>query len=379
MKPQPSFPAYRQARPPAGKRWLATGATLLLLTGGLSALLSPREAGYSEMLITSGVILMICGLAWGIRVLLYRVTLHNAQLYRREVQRVQESWWARHRQHVALAEAVLIGPPGTTLAQWLRLVNRDHRKPEINAETGGKTLRLLHSFTTDTTERENQLAQTLALQWREQHQGELTITPLHCYWSGTQASWLAFYTQMGVSFPHLVLPPSPLPWLGETSMENIIDEMTSSAPESFILCAGCRSVPASHESPLPAGEAAVLWLLGKKGKVQFSRGEVCDTLAGENVLTVARRALQQSELAHPPDDSFLFSQPDMPELSETGWNVTQNIQDLNWGQLAEIESMVTRTLAAFFAEHQAIPCGWIARNPNNTLALGIVKPYGSGK
>jgi hypothetical protein len=379
MRPQPTFPAYRQARPPAGKRWLAAGATLLLLTGGASALLRPQGTGYGQVVMVIGFITLLSALVWGLRVLFYRLATHNAQLYNHEVKQVQQQWWKRHRQHVALAEAVLIGPAGTTLTQWQRLVKRDHRQPDVRIEAGGKALRLLHSFTPDIAEREAQLAKTLVLQWREQHQGELAITPLRCYWSGSPASWLVFSTQMATSFPEVALPAHPLLWQGEESMASIIDELAYTTPDSLILCAGCRSLPAAHESRLPAGEAAVLWLLGQSGKVQFSRGEVFNPSPDENLVTVAQRALAQSELTQPPDACFLFSQPDIPDLNDTGWNVTQHVQDLNWGELAEIESMVVQTLAAFFAEHHAVPCGWLARDPNHTLALGIVKPYGSGK
>ncbi|CNM02306.1 hypothetical protein [Yersinia proxima] len=379
MRPQPTFPAYRHARPPTGKRWLATGATVLLLTGGIAALLRHPEAGYGQVVMVIGFITVLSALVWGLRVLFYRMATHNAQLYHHEVKQVQQQWWARHCQHIALTEAVLIGPAGTTLTQWQRLINRDHRQPDVRIESGGKALRLLHSFAVDITEREKHLAKTLVLQWREQHQGPLAITPLRCYWSGSVASWLVFSTQMALSFPDVVLPAHPVVWRGEESMTEIIDELTHSAPESFFLCAGCCSLPASHESRLPAGEAAVLWLLGQTGKVQFSRGEVYNPSPDESIVAVAQRALDQSELTQPPDTSFLFSQPPIPDLNETGWNVTQHVQDLNWGELAEIESMVAQTLAAFFAEHHAMPCGWLARDPNHTLALGIVKPYGSGK
>jgi len=247
----------------------------------------------------------------------------------------------------------------------------------VSKEAGGKVLRLLRSFTADSAEREKQLAQMLVLQWREQRQDELNITPLRCYWLGTLASWQFFSAQMAVSFPQIVLPEHPLPWKGQASLSAIIDELNQSSAEPVFLCAGCRSLAASHASALPAGEAAVLWLLGKTGKVQFSRGEFFDD--DENIVSVAQRALEQSELTQPPEASFLFAQPHIPELSETGWNVTQYVQDFNWGALGELEPMVVQTLAAFFVEHQASPCGWVAGDPHHTLALGIIKPYGSGK
>lgn len=379
MKPRPTFPPYRQARAPEGKRWLATGATLLILTGALSAMLRPPGTGYGQMVATVCLITVLSLLMWGLRVLIYRVASHNAQLYNSEVKKIQQQWWEHHRQSVALQEAVLIGPAGTMQTQWQNLINRAHRPPEPRTEAGGKVLRLLRSFDTNPAEREKQLAKTLVLQWREQHDGELTLTLSRCYWSGSSAAWQVFVSQMKLSFPHVELPAHPVDWEGEKSLSEIIDEIHRSAQEAFILCAGCRSVTASPASRLPAGEAAVLWLLSQTGTTFFSRGEVFDAASDENIVTVTERASEQSRLTQPPDASFLFSQPDIPDLNATGWNVTQHIQDPNWGELAEIESMVVQTLASFYAEHHATPCGWMAREFNHTLALGIVKPYGSGK
>jgi hypothetical protein len=379
MNPQPDFPAYRQPRPPKGKRWLAAGATLLLLTGGAAALLRLQGTEYGQVVAVIIFITVLSTLVWGLRVLFYRAATHNAQLYYHEVKMVEQQWWERHRQYVALTEAVLIGPAGTTLTQWQRLINRDHRQPEVRNEAGGKALRLLQSFTPNRAEREVQLAKTLVLQWQEQHEGGLSITPLRCYWLGSPEAWQAFSSQMAASLPHVTLPRDPVIWRGEASLSEIIDDLSQLPPETVVLCAGCRSVPAEHQNRIPAGEAAVLWRLGQTGSVQFSRGEVFDPSPDENIVTVAQRALAQSELTQPPDACFLFSQPNIPDLNDIGWNVTQHVQDLNWGELAEIESMVALTLAAFFAQHHAVPCGWLARDPNHTLALGIVKPYGSGK
>jgi hypothetical protein len=378
MRPLPAYPPYRQIHAPNGKRWLAAAAALLLATVGTCILMRPPESGYGLLLGGIFCVGVVCSVIWGARILYYRTSLHNACLYRREIEQVQKAWWEKHRQHVALQEAVLLGPAGANVTQWHRLINRDHRQPEVRNESGGKVLRLQHSFTTDTAERETQLAKMLVLQWFEQRKSEQILRPLRCYWQGSETAWLAFSAQMALTFPKAVLPEQPILWRGEESMAAIVEELNHSAAEDTVLCAGCCSIPGSPNSELPAGEAAVLWLLGKTGKVQFSRGEVFDADIDESIVSVARRTLIQSEIEQPPDSSFLFSQNDIPDLNKTGWNITQHVQDLNWGSLAELESMVVQTLAAFFAERNDLPCGWLARDPHHTLALGIVKPYGSG-
>jgi hypothetical protein len=55
---------------------------------------------------------------------------------------------------------------------------------------------------------------------------------------------------------------------------------------------------------------------------------------GDILLTVFARALEQSELKDPPDACTLFSRPDIEALASSGWDVSQHLQDANWGRLA---------------------------------------------
>jgi hypothetical protein len=41
-----------------------------------------------------------------------------------------------------------------------------------------------------------------------------------------------------------------------------------------------------------------------------------------------------------------------------------------------MEGLTVLSLAAIYAAHYQQPCGWLARDPLNTLAIGIVKPDG---
>lgn len=378
MKPVPDYPRYNTAHPPSAARWLSAAALLVLFSGGTAALLQPVQGKNS--LIAAGILLalLLAGTGWLVRLLYYRISVHNAAFYHQLVEYEQQQWWDKHRQPFGLKERVLLGPAGTCSTDWLRMLNREHRPPEEKKEGDGSALRLPQISVIDAAAREKRLAELLVIEWQKQRSEKSFTSPLRCYWLGSEAAWQVFVTQMAQSFPTAVFPIHPTYWKGEESMSAIADELNHATSEGTILCAGCCSTPTSQNNEIPAGEAAVLWLLGKTGKVQFSRGEVFDEGIDESIVAVAQRALVQSELEQPPDSSFLFSHHDIPDLDKTGWNVTQYVQDLNWGALAELEPMVVQTLAAIFVEHNGIPCGWLARDPNHTLALGIVKPYGSG-
>ncbi|NHB90438.1 hypothetical protein [Photorhabdus tasmaniensis] len=380
MKACPLFPPYRQASPPRFKRWLAVGVGGVLLVSNIVALIRP-EIGDASTLYA-----MIPGLAalWLLcllfRWLFYRFARHNAWIYQQQVAWVQQGWWRKHRQQMALADWVLVGPLGITPDVWLSVINQSHCRPENLREKTGSAVRLLRSFVSDIEQREIQLMKMAVHQWRSQYQKPLKCTPLHCYWLGSTAVWQGFAAQMAEWFPDVVLPEQPQYWRGIDTLDEMIDLLNvTTGSQATILCAGCQCVVSEAESALPAGEAAFIWLLKKTGKVALTRGEYFQTQDDEQVMDVAARALMQADITQPPEPCFLFSQPDVSSLEETGWNVTQHVQDLNWGNIGGMEAVVVQTLAAISAENTGQPCGWLARDPQHALAFGIVKSYGTAR
>jgi len=379
VRPLPEYPLYRVARPPAVKRWLSAGALMILLCGGGGALLQPagNGAGLAIKGMAGAVILM--GMLWLIHLLYYRTSAHNARYYEQLVEQQQQAWWKQHRHRFALSEMVLLGPAGTDTSHWLRLLKREHRVPEIKNEPGGKALRIGRTLVDTVTEREALLAKMLVLQWQTQSADSPLPHLCRCYWQGSLDAWHAFCTQMKVSFPDVVLPKKPEAWQGEETLSALASTAQTLPETEAILVAGCHSIAASFNSVLPAGESAALCLVAQKGLVSLTRGEVYD-IAGKEVLTAAcERAEQQSGCEEPPDACMLFSQPTLPALAQSGWNVTHHVQDLNWGNPDDMEMLIVLVLAALYAKNYQEPCGWIAKDPLHTLALGIIKPYGEGK
>lgn len=374
MRPIPVYPPYRPVRVPDNKRWLFLCVPLTVLSGKGIALFYPAGEGVA----TVGITVLMAGL-WLIRQLYYRVSVHNARLYDQLVEQQQQDWWLEHQQLFALRDVVLIGPAGTNTLHWLHLLKREHRAPEVKNEGSGKALRIARLMANTVDEREAQLAKLLVLQWQDQG-----VSPPHphlqcCYWLGSLFAWRAFCTQMQVTFPDIALPDEPQPWDGEATLSCLATSANTLSSDSTILVAGCRSMVASFSAAQPAGEAAALLLIGHEGVVSFTRGEVYDCAESENLIDVFRRAVQQSAGENAPDACILFSQPTLPALAQSGWNVMHHVQDLNWGNSGDMEMLIVLALAAIYVSQHQEPCGWIAKDSSHTLALGIVKPYGQGK
>lgn len=377
VRAAPTFPRYRTAKPPATRRWLAAGSLLTLLAGGGSTLLQGVNTGSGSAILVMLIAMMFAGFLWLYRVVYYRCSVHHTATWKRGVEHEQSLWWAEHQRRFSLSEVVLIGPAGSAESDWIRVLTREQQPPAERQESQGAALRIARTFSEDVAAREQQLARLLVLQWKKgRHHAAAPL--MQCFWQGSEAAWLAFRAQMKTSFPDIVLPASPEPWCGETSLSLIADLLSHAKDNGQWLVAGCQSLPASSERLRPAGESAVLWLVGSAGPVMISRGEVFDLSPTGSLAEVCERAQTQSSLDAAPDACILFSHPQRPELAGSGWNVTHNLQDRYWGELGNMEPLVVISLAAMLAQHHEHPCGWIATDPQHTLALGIVKPHGNG-
>ena len=377
MNTAPEFAPYPLVAVPVYSRWLASGVALLALVSSASVFLRPFIEPRLAVVGVAGA-LMIWVVAFLLRVLHYRLNRHNAQCYAEAVERVCTAWWAHHRQRGALIETVLIGPSCSAPEHRQGVFDPDTQLPAPHETSEGATLRLQQVFGTDTAERERQLAVLLALQWQAQRTEGSLVQPVCCYWQGSLPAWQAFAQQMRVCFPQVELPAQPETWQGIRSVDAIIDRLQGAAPATRILCAGCQSTPPQRQSRLPAGEAGVLWWLGPQGGVSLTRGEGF-AAGAESLAAVAARALKQGELEGPAQRCVSFTQPDVAEVSTTGWPIKQNVQDGHFGELAHLQPFVVQTLAAWYAEQHGEPCTWLSSDLHHTLALGVVKPDESSR
>ncbi|MBI6927246.1 hypothetical protein JET66_21665 [Pseudomonas putida] len=376
MKRMTVFAPYPLAREPRYLRWFA-GAVGLLVLLGIGSALQPALVAPRLFAFTVGGMLLGGLLAFLFHVLYFRFNRHNAQCYGEAVEREQQAWWAQHRQHAALVESVLLSASCSSPEDLDGLLD-SYRHPPMARETGeGLALRMLQVFGRDAKQREQELATLLALKWGVQRGTDQSLTPSSCYWHGSQAAWRAFVEQMAQCRPDVHLPEHPQAWDGIHSLDAIIDQLHRAPDGARVLCAGCQSSPPHRASSLPAGEAAVLWLLGTEGDVAFSRGEWFSQ-ADDDLATVAQRAVEQSLLDAPAHLCMSFSQPDVPGLATIGWNAKTNIQDASFGALNSLEALVVQTLAAWYVKQHGVPCSWLASDPHFTLTLGIARPHESG-
>lgn len=321
MRPVPEYPPYGDARPPGTARWLSASALLVLLSGGVSALL-PSAEGKSALAATGILLaLVLAGTGWLIRLLYYRMSVHNARFYDQLVAYEQQQWWAEHRQPIGLQEGLLLGPMGKTTTDWLRVLSRHQRPPEEENEGGGRALRAPYLSVSEAIAREKRLAELLVMEWQRQRSERTLTPPLRCYWQGTELAWQAFRAQMTLTVAQMTLPSRPYAWRGEASLAEIAHTLAEADPDDTVLIAGCQVVVARTGAVQPAGESAVLWLAGRDGPVHLTRGETYCAEKGEALTAVAARVLEQNELSGPPEACALFFQPGLEALAHSGWDI----------------------------------------------------------
>ncbi|WP_110968869.1 hypothetical protein [Pseudomonas huaxiensis] len=366
MKPAPHLDPWPLRPAPRYMRWMVSGLLVLALVGCAGVLLRPLIERWLPLI--GALVLALWLLALLLRTLFYRFNRHNAECYSVAAQQVEQRWWTRYRQQAALVEMVLIGP-ACSAPEHREALFMVERKPPI-AKDGA--LRVSQVFARERSERECTLAKRLVLQLHAQHPEPFSGPVLYCYWQGSPAAWNSFASEMSRRFT-LVLPEQPEPWLGLHSLDSIIDRLQDAPEDALVLCAGCESVAPHKDKPLPAGEAAVLWLLGQSGGVRIARGDgfVKDT---DDLADVAGRVLQQSGLEHPASACASFARTEGPELSDLEWNPIKPAPEVNFGELEQLSAMVALSLAAAHTALKNTPSTWLADDPSCTLGLGVVVP-----
>lgn len=366
MRRAPRFDPWPLRPAPHYLRWMVGGLLVLALVGCAGVLLRPFIERWLPLI--GALALALWLLAFLLRVLFYRFNRHNADCYSGAAEKVEQRWWSCYRQQVALAEMVLIGPACSTPEHRGRLFLAEQTPPVVQ----DGALRFGQMLVRTPAERECKLAVRLALQLHAQHPGPLTGPLLHCYWQGSREAWSSFAGEMHARFA-LTLPEQPEPWLGLQSLDGIIDLLQDASEDAWVLCAGCESAVPRLHSPLPAGEAGVLWLLGKAGGVRITRGD--GFIEGTDDLAfVATRVLQQAGLEHPPSACVRFASDQGPAPADLEWTAVQPAPDINFGQLERLKPMIALSLAAAHTELKNTPSAWLADDPSCTLALGLVKP-----
>lgn len=370
MKPAPQFKPWPLRSEPRYLHWMVSGVVVLALVGCMGVLLRPLVERWLPLL--GAFALMLWLLALMVRVLVYRLNRHNADCYHDAVQVVEERWWRRHRQQAALQEMVLLGPACSQPEQRSRLFMVERKPPQAIDSEAGAMLRIGQVLADEPGVREQQLARLLALQLQAQRPEAFAGPLLQCYWSGAAEAWEHFAEEMHQRF-QLTLPEQPEPWSGLGSLEALIDRLHDAPDQALVLCAGCESVLPDKNHRLPAGEAAVLWLLGKTGGVGIARGESFSATQDE-LSVVAARALQQAGLATSPPACAHFLPSTDSDLPDLDWPPIQPPPETHFGELQRLPAMVALSLAAAHAQLNATPSAWLARDPSCTLALGVVTP-----
>lgn len=133
MRSVPEYPVWETARAPITRRWLQAGSFIILLAGGAGALTGEANRSAAAFAVM-GFSLFSIGFLWLCRLLYYRLSLHHAMAWQRNVRHEQSLWWEEHQSLLGLQDVLLLGPAGAETVDWQRVLRRIQR-PLMNGSS----------------------------------------------------------------------------------------------------------------------------------------------------------------------------------------------------------------------------------------------------
>ncbi|MNE30684.1 hypothetical protein D3C80_1242160 [compost metagenome] len=191
--------------------------------------------------------------------------------------------------------------------------------------------------------------------------------------ANSQAAFLQVLSQADVLLPEIRLPVQ-----GLADLDDLIEAFHRDCCEEadWLLCAGVVSVEHAEEAEL-AGEAGFFWLVSRKGKQLLHRGEYLLTEAEESATVLCAQLQRYAGLEAAPATCLALDETSAKAFVEGGWSVGEHQLARYWGALGQLAPFVGMSLALLHAQEAGQSCGWLCRDGDKRLTIGVAVPHGN--
>ncbi|MCO7518046.1 hypothetical protein NJF44_25290 [Pseudomonas guariconensis] len=375
----PSYPDYVTPGTPRWRRWWLA---LLVLWGGQSALLMflwPEHRARLELWLWSAVLPLLWGLTLALRSLIWQIGLGNREAYRGVIEAALQRWWRKRSQGLPVEQVLLFGPAGERQSTYAQQMKGNVPLPQPQKPSAGAAdvLRCPLSSTLSSG-RGPLVGQHLARMLLTQAQLAERWPSLRAVaWCGSTESYRSFAKTLqveGVQVPESALSLADLP-----ALDRLIDNFLKRCPEDedWLLCAGVISVDRS-QSDLMASEAAFAWLVSHRPASYLKRGEYLLADKGEMPAELCAQIQRYAGLEASPEASLAMDAASMEAFVEGGWPTSEHLLQAHWGELEGLAPFIGMSLALLHSASSSQPCGWMSRDGEQRLAIGMAVANGKG-
>ena len=377
MTRPPLYPQFIEPGAPHWRRWW----WVLLVLWGFQAMallaLWPEARPPLERWLWSAVLPVSWALVLALRVLLWQIGLFRLEVYRRARDADVQRWWQRRGLALPVQHVLLLGPAGDEQRLYQALMAATPiPKPSLPQGTIQPVLRCRLSLS-DELERSPALARHLA-------RLALAVPELAQRWSmlrgvawvgdaGGQAAFAHRLAEDGVTLPATQV------WLEDLAdLDALIEGFYALCEKEgdWLLCAGVASLDRSEDGELP-GEAGFLWAVSRQGRVLLHRGEYLLGEAHESPAELCAQVQRYAGLEGAPPSCLALDDSSQAAFVEGGWSAAEHQLSAHWGVLGNLAPFIGMSLALLQAQEAGQACGWLGRDAEKRVAIGVAVPYGN--
>ncbi|MCO7517965.1 hypothetical protein NJF44_24575 [Pseudomonas guariconensis] len=376
MNRLPQYPDYVEPGEPKWRRWWLALLVLWGAQSGLLLTLWPEGQPRLELWLWSAVLPLSWGLVLSVRALVWRIGLMNRDAYRQVIQAAEQRWWRKRGRALPVDQVLLLGPVGDDPEDFQRLMVGVPTPPVMDGLDGATPRLRCPGVLTGQADRLSMLAmhladQALALPERAERWPSLCALA----WVGDAAGEAAFASTLEAA--GVGLPAARFSLRTLKDLDALIDALPKACPGEAdgLLCAGAVSREQAEEGEIP-GEAGFVWVVSRKGSLRLHRGEYLLLEHGETARELCAQMQRYAGLSEAPADCLALDASSPLAFVEGGWTVGQHQLAEYWGALGELAPFVGMSLAAIQAEHSSEPCGWLGKDGEGRLAMGVVVSHG---
>lgn len=372
MNRPPCYPPDEPPMPPRWRRWGMALIGLYAAQGVAWVALAPAVDTPAQRWWVSAVLCLGWALALAVRVLPWRLGLFYQRLYQQARTARLHGWWRQRSLALPVAQVLLSGPVGNAQEHYQHLQARAPapRPPDLTRPSLQCPLGLGLDGARGPALARHLARMLLAVPGLAERWPRLK----GLIWVGEPSLRAVFVEALcaeGLAAPSVCLP---MRTLGD--LDRLIDAFHRDcrSAEDWLLCAGAVSLDAGAGTD-PPGEGGFVWIADWRGEQRLHRGDYLNTEVPGDGAALCAQVQRYAGLTAAPR-CLALDPISQNAFAAGGWQAAEHQLGKHWGALGELAPFIGMSLALLQAGLSRQACGWLGRDAEQRLAIGVAMPHG---